>query len=140
MLVLEEVDLTNGVTINYFAVFLAAAVYFLLGLLWYSPTLFGNSFKHGIEWMEGHKPSYWSYIGEIIISFLIAQGLAIFIAISDVGIYGGIVVALMIWITFVATTHFSAVLWSRKSFKHFCIHSGFMLIGFILMGAILGWL
>lgn len=141
-MMLQEVYITDNVSINYLAILVAAVVFYLLGLLWYSPAMFGNCCVKHDDWRENEfkkVPLVWAYIGEFIISFIIANALAIFVVLFNLGLSGAIILALLIWIGFVATTHFSAVLWGRKTFGHYCIHVGFLLIGFILMGAILGW-
>jgi len=138
----QEVIITENVTLNYFSILLAALAYILFGILWYSPLLFGNRFiKYEDEQRYQEKPAslFCAYLGEVVISFIISSGLAFFIALSGVGAYGGMVLAFLVWICFVATTHFSVVLWSRKT-GNFYIHSGFTFLGFILMGLTLGWL
>lgn len=129
--------------VNAWGVFVAAVVYFMIGAIWYAPFLFGNERRKHEEKPEEEKgccPSHKivSYVGEFIISLVIAYVLALFIQISQADdIMEGMAVALWVWIGFIATTHFSAVLWDRKTVKHFFIHASFMLVGFIAMGAVL---
>lgn len=126
----------------------AAVVYYVVGMIWYAPFLFGQEWK-GHDHMlkkEGEpadklSPPFFyrslSYVGEFIISFIIAYMLAVFMAIAGAEtIHEGMLVAFWIWAGFIATTHFSAVLWGRKTVKHFFIHAGFMLIGLLAMSAI----
>jgi hypothetical protein len=134
----------DDVPVNYFAVLAAAIAYFVIGAIWYAPCCFGH------RWMKRHENeppveieknvlSYiGSYVGEFIISLIIAYVLTLFIQLSQAdGVVEGITVALWVWIGFIATTHFSAVLWARKTLKSFFIHAGFMLLGLITMGAII---
>jgi hypothetical protein len=140
----------DDVPVNYPTVLLAAIVYFVIGAIWYSPFLFGHykSHEHGTPAQENvistpldTKQRHWlrligPYIGEFIISLIIAYVLTLFIQISQAEeIAEGIAVALWIWIGFIATTHFSAVLWDRKTVHNFFIHAGFMLVGLMAMGA-----
>jgi hypothetical protein len=126
----------DDIPINYTAVLVAAIIYYIIGLIWYSPWIFGNQWgRH-----EEHSSTYQiaSYIAEFIISLIIAYVLALFIEISGAEeIVEGVTTALWIWVGFIATTHFSAVLWGRKTIKHFFIHACFMLIGLIAMGAVI---
>lgn len=143
MFFLEEITVKNPIYLNYFAIILATVAYLLLGILWYSPIAFGKrSIKYDDAERYDKQPTslFGAYLGELVLSFIIAHGLAFFIALVGGGIYNGLILALFIWICFVATINFSAVLWSRKSAKNFCVHSGFSLVGFLLMGIILGWL
>ncbi len=127
----------DDVPINYFAVFIAALVYFIFGALWYSPFAFGHRWtKHEVEKKEEHKVPHLivPYVCEFILNLIMAFVLAFFIEFSQAENYtDACVVALWIWIGFVATTHFSAVLWSRKSVKSFFIHATFILAGLLLM-------
>jgi threonine/homoserine/homoserine lactone efflux protein len=131
----------DDVPINYWGVLVAAIVYFIVGCIWYSPLLFGNQWGRHDEKLEtkhGYLRQASSYIGELIISLIIAYVLALFIQISQANeIVEGITVALWVWIGFIATTHFSAVLWARKTIEHFFIHASFMLVGLIAMGAVI---
>ena len=133
----------SEVPINYGGVLLAALVYFIIGCIWYAPFAFGKKRGRGDETVEtspqeAHTHKIGAYIGELIVSLIIAYFLALFIAVSEAEeIAEGIAVALWIWIGFIATTHFSAVLWARKTLEHFFIHAGFMLVGFIAMSIVI---
>lgn len=140
---MEESMFLEDISINYLAVVLAAIAYFVLGAIWYSPKVFGSLWlKHDPSTIEtGRTTMIIAFIGEAIIGLIIAYILAIFIRVSQADtVIKGIVVSLWIWLGFVATTHFSAVLWGRKSLMNFFIHAGFLLAGFLLMGAIISGL
>lgn len=134
----------NDVPINYLGVLLAAIAYFIIGAIWYAPSVFGS------RWMRHEKaqigflaeqPSsshIGSYAGEFIIALVMAYVLSLLIQVSLADeVVEGIAIALWIWTGFIATTHFSAVLWGRKTLKSFFIHAGFMLVGLIAMGSII---
>jgi hypothetical protein len=131
----------ENIPVNYLAVFLAAVAYFILGSIWYSPAVFGHRslrYERDPSHPIRRTPVIIAYIGELLISFLIAYILFIFIELAEVKDFlEGIFVALWIWFGFVATTHFSAVLWDRKTLKSFFIHAGFLLFGFLLMGMLI---
>jgi hypothetical protein len=135
----------DDVPVNYLAVLIAALVYYVIGAIWYSRFLFGN------RWMKHHENEIpvepqqkhilcciGSYVGEFIISLVLAYVLALFIELSQAEeVVEGVIVAIWVWIGFIATTHFSAVLWGRKTVKSFFIHAVFMLLGLIAMGAVI---
>jgi hypothetical protein len=143
----------DDVPMNYLGVLLAAIVYFIIGFIWYAPFAFGSKRERhddksgtpthaGCSTCKSEPGSYackiGSYIGEFIIALIIAYVLALFIQISQADeVVEGIAVALWIWVGFIATTHFSSVLWARKTLEHFFIHAGFMLVGLIAMGAVI---
>lgn len=134
----------DDVPVNYATILLAAFAYFLLGALWYSPFFFDHL------WIKHHENEQLSmmqqtdlyrvgsYIAEFILALIIAYILNVFIHLSMAeDIAEGITVALWIWLGFIATTHFSAVLWARKSLKSFFIHAVFMLLGLIAMATVM---
>lgn len=135
----------DDVPLNYIGILLAAVVYFIIGAIWYAPNVFGNRWKHDGEKGEDSHVRHCSiccrigsYVGEFIIALIIAYILSLFIEISQADEIGEcLLVALWIWIGFIATTHFSAVLWGRKTIKHFLIHAGFMLIGLLAMASVI---
>lgn len=134
----------DDVPVNYWGVLAAAMIYFIIGLIWYAPFAFGNKGgRHDGKIEEQSQQGFFTrtigpYIGEFIISFIIAYILALFIQISQADeIVEGVSVALWAWIGFIATTHFSSVLWARKTLEHFFIHAGFMLVGLVAMGAVI---
>ena len=43
------------------------------------------------------------------------------------------------WLGFVATTSYGAVLWEGWSTAHWAINAGSLLVGFVVMGAIIGY-
>lgn len=125
------------VPINYFAVFIAAVLYFILGAIWYAPFAFGHRWhKHEDGKDKENKISHiiGVYVCEFILDVIIAFVLAFFIELTQAEDYlDGFVIALWIWVGFIATTSFSAVIWTRKSIKCFLIHSIFILVGLLLM-------
>lgn len=138
----------DDVPVSYLTVLIAALVYFILGAIWYAPFLFGNRWMkhHENEVIDETQHTHYlrligSYISEFIISLILAYVLTLFIQLSQAEeVIEGIVVALWVWIGFIATTHFSAVIWGRKTVKSFFIHAGFMLVGLIAMGAVITYL
>lgn len=131
-----------GYPLDGLGILMAALVYFILGAIWYAPFLFGQNWSRKdpqIAEIDDEKRcscTIWSYIGEFIIALIMAFVLALFIEVAGAeDVYEGVVIAFWLWVGFIATTHFSAVLWGRKTVKHFFIHAAFMLIGMLAMGA-----
>ena len=53
------------------------------------------------------------------------------------GIHYGLVTSFHVWLGFVATVQFTDALFQKKSMKLFAINTGFQLLCFLVMGAIL---
>lgn len=135
----------GDIPVNYWAVLVAAIVFYILGAIWYSPLLFaGTCMKQEEPGMTEEQKKACSkcratgFVGEFICSLVIAFVLALFIQISEAEtVIEGITVALWAWLGFIVTTHLSGVFWGNRTFKHYLVHVVFLLIGFIVMGAIL---
>lgn len=124
---------------HFFAVIVAAAAYFFLGTLWYSPKVFGNYRVGHHDEVHLIPPGLGLYIGEFIIDLVMAYILALLIELVRIQSWEeGVLIALWVWVGFVATTQLSALFWSNKTIKSFLINSGFVLVGLLLMGAIIG--
>lgn len=129
--------------VNYLAVLVAAILNMALGALWYSPAVFGKA------WMElvGITPEAAqtrmagmrrAYSLTFVASFLMAYALARvlwYAKVTTVG--GGVMIGLLAWIGFVATTHGTNCLFEGKPFRLFTINTGYYLVTLVIMGALL---
>lgn len=130
------------VQINYLAVLIAAIVYFILNLIWYSPQVFGKELVHHEIINKSRIPStIGSYIGEFIVDLILAFVLALVIefARADTSL-DGLKVAFWVWLGFIATTHFCDVLWGRKGFISYLFTVGLILVGILIIGAIIPYI
>lgn len=127
------------VQINYLSVIVAALIYLILMVVWYSPQVFGEELvKHEIINRNRMFSKILAYLGEILVAFVMAFVLALVIefARADTALEG-LKIAFWMWLGFVATTHLSDVLWGRKSFVSYLINGGLVLVGLLVMGAII---
>ena len=129
--------------INYLTVLVAAILNMAVGALWYSPTLFGKA------WMElvGFKPEdaqkrmagmQRAYSLTFVASFVMAYALARvlwYAKVTTVG--GGVLIGLLAWIGFVATTQGANYVFEGKPFRLFTINTGYSLVALVIMGALL---
>jgi hypothetical protein len=127
-------------TFNLWAVLLAAVSMFLVGGLWYSGPLsqiWLRETKLKPKDIEGGVGL--SFGGTFLLSLLAAFILAFFIGKegdASFGAFAGLTVG--IWIATALGTNY---LFERKSFTLFLINAGYNLIGFTVMGAVIGqWL
>ncbi len=132
--------------INFVAVFVAAIATMVLGFLWYSPILFAT------PWMRlmGYDPNDKAKLAEMqkgagktysiafIASLVSAIVLAKIIDISSVNtILYGMKIGFAMWLGFVATVQLTGALFSKQPIKLFLINTGYQLICYLAMGAIL---
>jgi len=133
------------VDVNILAVIVAAIASFVLGMLWFSPVLFGKAWmkEMGItaEKIEASKKKGMAkeMIVAVINAIVAAYVLAYFLGIAALaGVGSPITIAILIWLGFMATIFVDGVLWEEKSMRLFAIQSGNRLAAVILMTLIVG--
>jgi surface polysaccharide O-acyltransferase-like enzyme len=132
--------------INFWAVLVCAIATMVIGFLWYSPMLFANS------WMRlmGFDPNDKTRIAEMqkgagkmyalsfLASIVAAIVLAKIIVITSVNtIPYGMKVGFAVWLGFVTTVQLTGALFSKQPNKLYLINTGYQLVCFLAMGAIL---
>ncbi len=135
--------------INFWAVLLAAAAYFLIGWLWYS-ALFGKMFmkltgmdklskREKEKMMKAAMPSFgMAFAASLLTAYCLAHSVvsgASFYHVS--GAPAGLMAGFWTWLGFLVTTHLNAVLWDRQPLKLYFLHMGYYLVSFLVMGMIL---
>jgi hypothetical protein len=125
--------------VNPIAILCVTVFNIVLAMFWYSPNFLGTI------WVKEHnfdisllKPSPWHYVGAIIVSFVTAYVLAFLIYWLNIQTFGeGLKLSFFVWLGFIATTHFSGVIWAQKPFKVYLIDTGYQLISMLVMGSLL---
>jgi hypothetical protein len=136
----------NVMGINLWSVLAAAVATMVLGFLWYSPSLFAK------PWMVlmGYDPEDKAKLAEMqkgagkmygmsfVASLVSAAVLAKIIAITTVNtaLYG-MKVGFIVWLGFVATVQLTSVLFAKQPTKLYLINTGYQLVCYLAMGAIL---
>jgi hypothetical protein len=136
----------NVIGINLWSVLAAAVAAMLLGFLWYSPLLFAR------PWMVlmGYDPNDKAKLAEMqkgagkmyalsfLASLLSAAVLAKIVAITTVNsaLYG-MKVGFAMWLGFVTTVQLTSMLFARQPAKLYLINTGYQLVCYLAMGAIL---
>jgi hypothetical protein len=133
--------------VNLWAVLVAAAATMVVGFVWYSPMLFANPWMKLMGYdpndkakiAEMQKSAGPSYALSLVASALAAAVLGKIIAIATVhsALYG-IKIGLAVWLGFVTTVQLTNALFSRQPAKLYMINTGYQLVCYVVMGAILG--
>jgi surface polysaccharide O-acyltransferase-like enzyme len=126
---------------NYPAVFVSALTYWLLGALWYG-TLFNKQWMslENIS-MENAKAqsSALPYIITFVLNLLIAYVLAQLCIWRNANTAArGAALGILLWIGFVGPVTFTTNMYEMRPLQLFAINEFYALVGFSLMGAILG--
>lgn len=130
--------------VNYLAVLVSAVVGFVIGMLWYSPLLFGNIWvkligmsKEDLEKAKKKgmaKTMLIAIISVLVMSFVLAH----FVDIAGAStVTEGIQAGFLIWLGFIATVMLNSVLWENKPFRLYVLNIAHYFVVLIVMGAIL---
>ncbi len=133
-------------SLNWLAILVAAISTMILGFLWYSPLLFAKAWTREMGYdpndkakMEEMKKSAGpAYAGSLVASLISAFTLALILhGMRAESLHFGIMASFHIWLGFVATVQFTGALFAKQSMKLFAINTGYQLVCYLVMGAIL---
>jgi hypothetical protein len=128
-------------TINWFAVIVAALSNFLIGGLWYSPLLFGklwleeNNFTDA-DLKESNMPKIFGLT--FMFSLIMALNLALFLNDAGTTPAWGAFAGFLAGFGWAAMAIFIIGQFERKSTRYMLIHAGYVTVSFIVMGLIIG--
>ncbi|MDD3731085.1 MAG: DUF1761 domain-containing protein [candidate division Zixibacteria bacterium] len=129
-------------TINYWAVFIAAVVYMVLGGIWYSSILFGNAWMKGIKKTKEQviaDASAVNYIIAIIGSFIACYGIArLMLMTARTTIADGITISILVGVCFVLTSMGINDTFEKRPAGLTVINILYHLVGFVMAGIIIG--
>lgn len=127
--------------INYLAVLVAAISTFLIGGLWYSPLLFGKAWMNANGFSEAELQTFskarmfgWSFLFAIVM----ALNLAMFLAGPETNTSWGMVAGALTGFGWVAMAIGVVGVFENRSWKYIFINGGYMIVAFVVMGAIIG--
>jgi hypothetical protein len=132
--------------LNWLAVLAAAIASMLLGFVWYSPLLFAKPWMREMGYdpndkakvQEMQKSAGPAYLGSMIAGLVSAFTLALFFHWLHVeNLHIGLMAAFHIWLGFVATVQLTGALFMKQSMKLFAINTGYQLVCYLVMAAIL---
>jgi hypothetical protein len=133
--------------VNLWSVLVAAVATMVVGFLWYSPILFARPWMVAMgydpedkakiaEMQKGAGPLYGiAMLASLLAAFVLGKvldGLTI-----NSALYG-LKVAFAVWLGFVATVQLTDTLFGKKPIKLFLINTGYQLVCYLAMGAIVG--
>jgi hypothetical protein len=133
-------------SLNWFAILVAAVSSMILGFLWYSPLLFAKAWTREMGYDlndkakmdEMRKSAGAAYAGSSVASLLSAFTLALILhGMRAESLHFGVMASFHIWLGFVATVQFTGALFAKQSMKLFAINTGYQLVCYLVMGAIL---
>jgi hypothetical protein len=132
--------------VNLWSVLAAAVATMILGFLWYSPLLFAKPWTLAMgydpndkakmdEMRKGAGKLYGiTFIASLISAFVLAK--IIDVTTVNSALYG-MKIGFAVWLGFVTTVQLTSTLFGRKSTKVYLIDTGYQLVCYLAMGAIL---
>jgi hypothetical protein len=133
--------------VNLWAVLVCAVATMVAGFVWYSPALFANPWMQLMgmdpndkakiaEMQKSAGPSYaMSMVASILTAFVLGKIISVAGAATAVD---GLKIGMVVWLGFVTTVQFTNALFSRQRNKLYLINTGYQLVCYLAMGAILG--
>ena len=133
--------------VNIWAVLVCAIATVVVGFLWYSPALFANPWMKLMghdpndkakiaEMQKSAGPSYgMSFVASLLSSFVLGKLIAV-AGFSTA--FDGLKIGLVVWLGFVTTVQLTSALFSHQPNKLYMINTGYQLVCYVVMGAILG--
>ena len=133
--------------VKLWAVALAGVATMVIGFLWYSPLLFARPWMVAMgydpddkariaEMQKSAGPMYGiSLLASLISAFVLAKvlvGMTIYSALY------GMKIGFAVWLAFVATVQLTDKMFGQRPMKLFLINTGYQLVCYLVMGAILG--
>lgn len=131
------------ITLNYWAILVAGVAQFVIGMIWYSPLLFGRQWmklmKLDESTMNGSKKDmgaifFMSFVSSLVLSYVLAHFVS-YLALVE--IEEALQAAFWLWLGFVAMTHLSGVLYEKKPFQLYAINMAYYLANLLVSAAIL---
>ena len=132
------------VVINYSAVLVAAIISMILGIVWYSPALFGRSWMQsaGLSRADvarakkkGMTRAYvLAFIGSLVMSFVLAHLIRYTTATT---LTDGFQTGFWVWLGFATPLLLGSTLWEGRPWKFYLINSAYYLLSLLVMGGLL---
>lgn len=132
--------------VNLWSVLVAAIATMVLGFIWYSPLLFARPWMLAMGYdpedkskmQEMQKSAGLSYMISFVASLVSAFVLAKIIDVTTVNtVLYGMKLGFAVWLAFVTTVQLTAKLFGNQSTKLYLINTGYQLVCYLAMGAIL---
>lgn len=130
--------------VSWIGIIVATIVSFIFGFLWYGP-IFGKTWMSLMKFTEKDmKKAKEKGMGKNYFAMLISTLVVVYILGIVVNFAGSvsevILLTVLLWLGFVATTSLSQVLWEGKSMQLYIFNNAFSVINYVIIALILFYL
>jgi hypothetical protein len=124
--------------VNWLAVLVAAILNMILGMAWYSPVLFGNTWLRLIDKKVEDIPSPGMVYVFTFVGYLVAASvLAVIVkALGSPTLLDGTLAGLVVWLGFVVTMTYTYTSFEGPNKRVWALYIGYQLVAFVGMGAL----
>jgi len=130
----------QDISINIWAIIVAAAIRVVLGAAWFSPVAFLPRWQALVGLDEAKmraglpRAVAVDVVGALVMAFVLVHAV-VYAGASSIG--QGAAVGFFNWLGFIAVVQLGATMHEHRSFAYFAINSGYNLIALLAMGALL---
>jgi hypothetical protein len=112
--------------VNLLAIGISSIAGFMIGMLWYSPLLFGKIWMKAIGLSEEKLKTQQKSMSKTLLIAFISQILMAYVLASlpAVTFNAALLLGIMLWAGFIVTTMINPVLWQNQSVKVYLINIG----------------
>ena len=129
-------DIMEVSDVNLLGVLLAAIATTIIGMVWYSPKVFGKIWMKLANVKKPESDSK-SMLLAFFSTLLSAFVLSLLIAYLGFGVAEALILAFLLWLGFIATTTLGNFLWEGKPIKLYLLNNGYSLLNLLVMSAII---
>ena len=128
--------------LNYLAIAACAAIYWVLGGVWYA-AIFSKSYQAALNFSAEEKARATKDFPKALAAHFVSGLISSFIIAGLVGALGansfisGMGYGLLLWLAFAFTINLNYIMFERRPAALFLINNGFFLIAFAIVGGVL---
>ena len=132
-----------SVDVNWAAIFVATIASYVIGMLWYSPVLFGKQWMQAIGFSKKDMAAGKKNMSRSMILGFVTTLIMVYVLAHIIGMFGasgameGMQTAFWVWLGFFATSLMGSVLWEQKPLSLYFINASHYLVTLGVMGLIL---
>lgn len=121
------------------AILAAIIANIVIGMLWYSPLLFGKIWARSYNFnIKEMRPTPMHYLGAILVSAVMVIVLAVIFQMFNIAdLHTALKFGFLAWLALLVTSHFSGVIWCRKPIAAFFVDISHLLVCVLVIAAIL---
>lgn len=130
-------------TIEVVSILAAAALSYVLGVLWYHPKVFGSLWMRFANITPGNVAGTRRQVILLILGFLANLALAFVLSLqlfADTNLFLILGRTFWLWLGFIAPVLLGTILWEGRSWKLYAINAGYWFVAVMLMALVIAFI